>query len=426
MRKQGQPSWKKMNDSIDRAFAINVVKRLTEEGFEALWAGGCVRDELLGLVPIDYDVATSARPEQVRKIFPRTVAVGASFGVIDVIGPILPNGKPVLIQVATFRADLGYTDGRRPDAIRYCSAREDALRRDFTINGMFFDPLSGKLVDYVEGQIDLKSKLLRAIGDPELRFAEDRLRMLRAVRIAPRFQLTIDASTRASIIAHSDTLGAVSAERISDELRKIFNHPSRLEGMRLFIELGLAKQVLPEVFKGDETEGGQNILAILGGLTSNASFPLVLASVLQNLSKKNAYEICRRLKLSNSELAITCELVSLKDALLMPEKLRLCELKKLLANPNIQDLLELMQANLLGGDCDLNAVKFCREKLALWNFDILTPPQLIGGEELKELGLKPGPKFKQILDFIRDEQLDGILKTHQQAVLRAKELEKLL
>src|ERR687885_1880927 len=165
----------------EREFAIDVVRRLRGAGHEALWAGGCVRDELLGLAPKDYDVATDARPEQVRRLFRRTVAVGASFGVVEVLGPRTRAG-PLKVQVATFRSDVSYSDGRHPDAVVFSSAREDALRRDFTINGMFFDPLAGRLLDYVGGQEDLRARVLRAIGDPRARFAEDRLRMLRAVR----------------------------------------------------------------------------------------------------------------------------------------------------------------------------------------------------------------------------------------------------
>src|SRR3954469_3925359 len=170
----------------ERDFAVEVVRRLRQSGYEALWAGGCVRDELLGLTPTDYDVATSARPEEVRRLFRRTVAVGMSFGVVEVLGPRTPAG-PRKVQVATFRSDVSYSDGRHPDAVVFSSAREDALRRDFTINGMFFDPLAGRLLDYVGGQEDLRARVLRAIGNPRERFTEDKLRMLRGVRLAARF-----------------------------------------------------------------------------------------------------------------------------------------------------------------------------------------------------------------------------------------------
>ncbi|MSR50321.1 MAG: CCA tRNA nucleotidyltransferase [Gemmataceae bacterium] len=415
-----------MNQQLEKTFAREVVQRLVDAGFEALWAGGCVRDELLGLVPADYDIATSARPEQVRKIFPRTVAVGASFGVIEVIGPLHPNGKPIMIQVATFRADLGYTDGRRPDAIRYCSAQEDALRRDFTINGMFFDPIANKLVDYVEGQIDLKSKVLRAIGDANVRFAEDRLRMLRAARLVPRFDLTLDETTKAAILANASAIGTVSPERIADELRKIFQHTSREVGISLFIELGLARQIFPEVFSTETVGMYSELLAILRHLPKVSSFPLVLASLLQKLSGKQAEETCRRFKMSNVEIEATRSLVQYKDSLLHPDQLRLCQLKKILVMPMIDDLLSLMSANCLSLGQGTNAVEYCLGKLAEWPREILDPMPLVGGEDLKVLGLKPGPKFKQILDLIRDEQLDGVLKIRAHGLLRAQELSKLL
>ena len=415
-----------MNHQLEKAFAREVVQRLVDSGFEALWAGGCVRDELLGLIPADYDIATSARPEQVRKIFPRTVAVGASFGVIEVIGPPLANGKPIMIQVATFRADLGYTDGRRPDAIRYCSAQEDALRRDFTINGMFFDPIANKLVDYVEGQKDLNSKILRAIGDANVRFEEDRLRMLRAARLVPRFDLKLDETTKAAILANASAIGTVSPERIADELRKIFQHTSRVAGITLFIELGLARQVFPEVFSTETVGMYSDILAVIQHLPRVASFPLVLASVLQKLSSKQAEETCRRFKMSNVEIDATRSLVQFKDSLQSPDQLRLCQLKKILVLNVIDDLLSLMSANCLSLGQDTNAVEYCLGKLAEWPREILDPMPLVGGEDLKALGLKPGPKFKLILDLIRDEQLDGVLKIRAHGLLRAEELSKLL
>jgi len=231
----------------ERDFDIEVVSRLRAAGYQALWAGGCVRDELLGLVPKDYDVATDARPEDVRRLFPRTVAFGMSFGVVEVLGPRTGSrdktGGPT-VQVATFRSDVSYSDGRHPDAVVFSSAREDALRRDFTINGMFFDPLENRLVDYVGGQEDLRARLLRAIGDPTQRFAEDRLRMLRGVRIATRFDLTIEPATAAAIQRMAAQISAgVSAERIAEELRQLLVSPQRQRGVNLLHELGLAAAI---------------------------------------------------------------------------------------------------------------------------------------------------------------------------------------
>ncbi len=212
----------------ERDFAVDVVRKLRGAGFQALWAGGCVRDQLLGLTPQDYDVATDALPEDVRRLFRRTVAIGVSFGVVEVLGP-----PPITVQVATFRSDVSYSDGRHPDAVVFASAREDALRRDFTINGMFFDPLENQVIDYVGGQKDLDARVLRAIGEPKERFAEDKLRLLRAVRFATHYQLTFDPATESALRDMADQISVVSAERIAEELRRLLVDPHRRRGMEL-------------------------------------------------------------------------------------------------------------------------------------------------------------------------------------------------
>jgi poly(A) polymerase len=220
----------------EREFATDVVRRLRAAGHTALWAGGCVRDQLLGIEPHDYDVATDATPEQVQVLFRRTVAVGVSFGVVEVLGP-----RPHKVQVATFRSDGSYSDGRHPDAVVFSTPEEDARRRDFTVNGMFFDPLDRKVIDYVGGQEDLRHGVLRAIGDPAQRFAEDKLRLLRAVRFATRFSLTLDPATAHAIRAMAGEITVVSAERVAEELRKLLTDPRRADGMRLMDEVGLAE-----------------------------------------------------------------------------------------------------------------------------------------------------------------------------------------
>src|SRR5579884_754814 len=329
----------------ERQFAVEVVARLREAGHEALWAGGCVRDELLGLEPHDFDVATAARPEQVQALFRRTVAVGASFGVVEVIGPRV-GGAHLKVQVATFRSDGPYSDERRPDSVVFSSPREDAERRDFTINGMFLDPLTGQVIDHVGGKADLEARVLRAIGDPAQRFREDRLRLLRAVRFATRFGLTIEPATAAAIKAMADAVAVVSAERVADELRKLLVHPRRADGMRLFLELGLAKPLLPELLPmrglpyglpspdgpglpppGQPGAGGgpdlwEHVLKVLDALGPDVSFPLAFAALLHDVGKPRtvgrtperytfhghehvgrrlATDICLRLKLSNEE-----------------------------------------------------------------------------------------------------------------------------
>src|SRR5947209_32514 len=278
----------------EREFATAVVRRLQEAGHQALWAGGCVRDELLGLVPKDYDVATDARPEEVRARFRRTVAVGMSFGVVEVLGP-RQDGRPLKVQVATFRTDGHYTDGRRPDEVVFSSAREDALRRDFTINGMFFDPLANKLIDYVGGQEDLRAKVLRAIGDPATRISEDKLRMLRAVRIAARFELTIDPATDTAIRGMAEQIAVVSPERIADELRKLLVDPHRARGVNLLHETELLTPIVPELvpMKGlpqglpgaPEGDLWDHVLRVLDLLPPQPSFPLAFAALLHDIGK---------------------------------------------------------------------------------------------------------------------------------------------
>ncbi|MFO0929593.1 MAG: CCA tRNA nucleotidyltransferase [Gemmataceae bacterium] len=370
-----------------REFAVDVIRTLRGAGFEAYLAGGCVRDELLGLPPKDYDVATSARPEQVRGLFMRTVAVGAAFGVIEVLGP-----RPIRVEVASFRTDGVYSDGRRPDSIVYSSAEEDAKRRDFTINGMFFDPVENRVIDYVGGQSDLGARVLRAIGDPHARFHEDRLRILRAVRIAARFGLTIDPATEAAVRRMGPQLArGVSAERIADELRKMLVDRHRAAAMRLLMDLGLAAVVMPELVpmcglpQGLPRPDGpplpppgrpgppvtatgatmrdlwEHVLAALGHL-EEPSFPLAMATLLHDVGKprtvgrtpdrytfhghehvgaRMAGDICRRLKLSTDDRERIEWLVEKHQILADVARMRPAKLKRLFVHRGIDELFDL-------------------------------------------------------------------------------------
>ena len=291
-----------------RDFAIDVVRRLRESGFEALWAGGCVRDELLGITPADYDVATNAKPDEVQKHFRRTIAIGAAFGVIDVVGPKY-DGKYLNVQVATFRSDGTYTDGRRPDSVTFGTAEADAQRRDFTVNGLFFDPLDNRLIDYVGGQKDLEAKILRAIGNPIDRFTEDKLRVLRAVRMATRFDLVIDPDTLLAGKSIAPEIGAVSVERIAEELRKLLSHPRRARGVTLLNEFGLILPIFPELV------GPINASAV-AALSERAGFELSLASLLIPIGPKETRKVCLRLKLSNDELRRIVWLMEHREALI--------------------------------------------------------------------------------------------------------------
>jgi poly(A) polymerase len=432
----------------EREFAVDVVRRLQGAGFEALWAGGCVRDELLGLEPKDYDVATSARPDDVRRLFRRTVAVGAAFGVVEVLGP-----RPLKVQVATFRSDVSYSDGRRPDAVVFSSAREDAPRRDFTINGMFFDPVRGELLDYVGGREDLERRVLRAIGDPHLRFAEDKLRLLRAVRIATRFDLAIDLATADAIRPMAGQITVVSAERIAEELRKLLVDPRRARGLELLLDLGLVGPVLPELLPMVGLPQGPpaapsgdlwgHVLRVLDKLGPWPSFALALAALLHDVGKprtvgrtperytfyghehvgaRMANDIALRLKLSNDERLRTAWLVEKHQALCDAREMRTSKLKQLLAHPWVRDLLALHRADALAWGRSGDHVDYCEGLLEFWTEADLKPEPLITGEDLKKLGLKPGPLYKAVLDAVYEAQLDGTIKTREEALALAKRL----
>jgi poly(A) polymerase len=425
----------------EREFAVDVVRRLRDAGHEALWAGGCVRDELLGLVPKDYDVATDARPEQVQRLFRRTAAFGASFGVVEVLGP-----QSFGVEVATFRADVSYSDGRRPDAVVFSSAREDALRRDFTVNGMFFDPLTGTLHDYVGGRADLEAKVLRAIGDPSQRFTEDKLRMLRAVRVATRFEFTIEPATAAAIEKMATQIVVVSPERIADELRKTLALRRRSRGMQLFMDLGLAAPVIPELLPmrglpqgSPEAPSGDlwdHVLRVLELLGEAPSFSLGLAALLhdvgkprtvgrtpdrytfyghEHVGKRLAGEIALRLKLSNEERERAEWLVEKHQILCDVRQMRTSKLKVLLIHPGIRELLDLHRADALASDRGVEHVEYCEQLLRDWSADDLNPPPLLTGHDLARSGLQPGPQFKRLLEAVREAQLEGTVKTPKEA-----------
>ncbi|MGF1579425.1 MAG: CCA tRNA nucleotidyltransferase [Gemmataceae bacterium] len=420
----------------EREFALQVVQRLQEAGYQTLWAGGCVRDELLGIQPKDYDVATAARPEEVRGLFRRTIAVGMSFGVVEVLGPRL-DGDFLKIQVATFRADGEYSDGRHPDKVTFCSAREDALRRDFTVNGMFKDPIKDELLDYVGGQEDLKAGVLRAIGDPFARFEEDKLRMVRAARFATRFRLAIDPATAdaARQMAHL-VPEVVSAERIAEEFRKLLVDPERVRGVGLLVDLHLLEPLLPELGTLVDTSRWSIILKVLGTLGPSPSFPLAFAGLLSEMAERldepqqavQRYEalsraenmtegICLRLKLSNAEKDRTCWLVANQRVLANARTMRLSRIKRVLVHDGIRELLALHRAKAVAVDESLQEVEYCEHLLDTLSMEELDPAPLITGADLIQRGLKPGPMFRDLLEKVRDEQLEGTIATFDEAMV---------
>ena len=401
-----------------RQFALDVVRQLRTAGFETYWAGGCVRDELAGRQPKDYDVATSATPPEIRALFgqQRTLALGAAFGVITVLG----TRRAGMIEVATFRQDAGYSDGRHPDHVTFSSAREDAERRDFTINGMFFDPVEGKVIDFVGGQQDLQNRLIRAIGSPRSRFGEDKLRMLRAVRFAAAFGFAIDAETAAAVGEMAREITVVSPERIAMEMRRMLTEPGRVQGVRLLVELGLAAAVLPEILPRDELSPAQaeQTLGVLGRLQT-PSFPLALAALLsEQVDAAAVCEVGLRWKLSNKETDEAAWLVEHRQALAGARGMRWSKLQPLLAHFWAESLVALREALSPQGP---DEAAYCRELLAQPREQI-DPPPLLTGDDLRVHGLQPGPKFKEILQAVRDAQLDGEIETKDQALKLAMEI----
>ena len=425
-----------------RAFATEVVRRLRQKGFQALWAGGCVRDLILRLPPTDFDVATDATPEQVMRIFRKTVPVGASFGVVRV-----RESEDHEVEVATFRSDGAYIDGRHPESVVFSSPELDAARRDFTINGMFLDPFSDEVIDFVGGRADLDARVLRAIGDPWERFREDKLRLLRAVRFAARFRLRIDPSTRAAITAMAPQIAVVAAERVAQELRRMLVHETRSKAVDLMLDLGLAATVLPPlvpmkgVFQGKpvQPEGDlwDHVLLVLDLLPPEPSFPLAFAALLHDVGKpatksihsgrlsfhnhekegrKIADEVCRRLRLSNVERERITWLVEYHQYLGEAKRLREAKLKRILAMPGIDELLALHRADALASFGECTQVDYCRYYLEAQPGGPINPPPLVTGHDLVRHGLNPGSHFATLLEQIREAQLDRIINSKREAL----------
>lgn len=406
-----------MNDQpTQREFALDVVRQLRAAGHEALWAGGCVRDQLLGVPPKDYDVATSAHPDQVRELFGRrrTLAIGAAFGVIAVQAkkPLHP------IDVATFRTDGNYLDGRRPASVAFTDARHDAERRDFTINGLFFDPVDEKVVDYVGGVADLKARVLRAIGDPLKRFDEDKLRLLRAVRFAATYDLTIEPGTLGAVQAMADQVSQVSGERIGAELRRVVVHPSRARGAQLLSEAQLLPPILPELAQ-HAAANDESWRAALGRLEQlqQPTVPLGFAALFFGMvDAAQVREVGRRLRLSNKEVDRTAWLLEQTPAMLDAASLPWPRLQRLLIHEGRDELLALLAAMLPADDAGLAR---CRTALAL-PAEGLNPPPLVTGDDLIRSGVRAGRQFAAMLEHLRDRQLDRNILSMDDAIVAAR------
>ena len=418
-----------------------VIERLAGAGHIAYFAGGCVRDLLRGESPTDFDVATDATAVEVQALFPRTVPVGAQFGVVLV----LIDGQP--IEVASFRADAEYRDGRHPTGVRPATPEEDARRRDFTVNGMFRDAQSGDVIDVVGGRADLDARVIRAIGDPAARFGEDRLRMLRAVRLAARLDYAIEPATFAAIRTHAAAITQVSWERIGDEIVRILTEGAAQRGFALLDESGLLVHVLPEIalMKGVEQspdyhpEGDvfTHTLLLLAELRQ-PSVELALAALLHDVAKRDCAErrpdgritfyghaeigaekavaICQRLRRSRETWERVEWLVRHHLRIAQAPQMRRSTLRRFLAEPHIDELLELARIDVLASNGNLEAYEFCKRAQAAFDDEPIKPPPLLRGRDLLELGYPSGPLFAEILGAVEERQLEGELSTREAAL----------
>jgi poly(A) polymerase len=420
--------------------AVAIVKRLREEGYESYLAGGCVRDFLLNKTPQDYDIATSARPEDVQRIFPRTVPVGAQFGVVLVM---LEDQS---FEVASFRFDGPYLDGRRPSQVRYGTLQEDILRRDFTINGMVYDPIENRVIDLVEGKKDLARRCIRAIGDPRQRFEEDRLRMVRAIRFAASLNFAIDSLTFEAIKQSAAMITQISSERIGEEITRILTEGGARRGFELLDETGLLQILLPEIeqMKGIEQspdhhpEGDvfKHTLLTLSHLEKPTE-TLAYGCLLHDVGKpvcfrkeadritfyghtdrgaEMAEAILKRLKRGRAAWERVAYLVKNHLRHTQAPKMRLSTLKRFLREEGIDELLELARIDALSSSGDLQYYHFCRERLAEMQEEEIRPEPLLRGKDLIEMGYVPGPIFAEILQQVEDAQLGGELTNRQAAI----------
>jgi len=425
--------------------ADKISRTLSAGGHQAYLVGGCVRDLELGREPEDYDVATDARPERVQELFPESLAIGAQFGVILVVG----DGAEV--EVATFRSDVSYSDGRHPDSVVYSSsAREDVSRRDFTINGLLLDPVTREVLDYVGGRVDLRAGIIRAIGDPETRFREDKLRMVRAVRFAARFGFEIEPKTFAAISKLAHEIHVVSAERQRDELTKILTEGAARRGFELLDQTGLLQEMLPEIsrMKGVEQppqfhpEGDVWIhtLLILGMLPAGVSPTLAWGALLHDVGKPPTFTppsgpdgrirfdhhvevgttiagvIARRLRFTNEETEQVAALVANHLRFKDVPQMRSSTLKRFVRLPNFEEHLELHRMDCLSSHRNLENYEFVRRFLSETPPDEVRPARLVTGDDLKAMGLNPGPAFKEILRNVEDAQLEGRVRNREDAL----------
>ena len=435
------------NTAIDkRQEATRIVLRLRSAGYEASFVGGCVRDSVMGVIPDDYDIVTSALPDQVMALFNRIVAIGAKFGVIAVIV------EGYSFEVATFRSDDVYIDGRRPSDVHFTCAKEDALRRDFTVNGLLMDPVTGEITDYVDGLADIQKKIIRTIGDPDKRFQEDHLRMLRAIRFTANLNFNLDSFTQESIAKNVAQIQTISAERIQDELNKLLTRGGARRGLELMVQTGMMREILPEVdaMQGVEQpprfhpEGDvwQHTLIMLEILSkeknTNVNPALAWGALLHDVGKpasrsedengvhfyghakqgeKIADEIMQRLKFSRAQREAVLDLILQHMNFMNVQKMRPARLKRFLRMPDFNLHLELHRLDCLASHGMLDNYEFCRNQLENLTVEELHPPRLLNGEDLIALGFTPGKIIGEILHALEDEQMEGRISSRDEAII---------
>jgi poly(A) polymerase len=433
-----------------RAFAQRICRDLRRAGHQAYFVGGCVRDILLEREPADYDVATDATPEQVQQLFPQSLSVGAKFGVI-VVTEDSGDGASLQVEVATFRSDVGYSDGRHPDSVVYSdSPEQDAWRRDFTINALLLDPESKEVLDFVGGRDDLRAGIIRAIGRPQDRFAEDKLRMVRAVRFAARFRYAIEASTFSAIVKFAPEIHEVSAERLRDELTKILTEGAARRGFELLDETRLLPELLPEIsrMKGVEQppqfhpEGDvwTHTLMMIEGLRAGCSRTLAWGVLLHDVGKpptfappsgpggrirfdehvevgtRMAEEICRRLRFSNDDTAQIASLVANHLRFKDVPQMKPSTLKRFVRLDRFDEHLELHRLDCSSSHGHLDNYEFVRRFLADTPPEQVRPARLVTGDDLISLGHAPGPAFHGVLEAVEEAQLNGKVSTREEAL----------
>lgn len=425
-----------------RQEAESLLRRLREAGFTAYFAGGCVRDMLLGQTPKDYDIATDATPEQVQKLFPKGHNVGAHFGVMVVWS----GGHQ--FEIATFRTDGSYRDGRRPESVEFSTPEHDAQRRDFTVNGVFFDPLENRVIEFVGGQEDLNNKVLRAIGNPEARFREDFLRLMRAVRFAETLDFEIEPATWAAVKMCAPELQKISVERVREEFVKMLVHPNRVRGFDLLDESGLLEQFLPEItaLKGcdqppqwhPEGDVFVHTRLMLSLAAPDAPLPLLLSILLHDIGKPGTFAIdetgrirfsghdelgatmaevvLRRMKFPNEITDAVVEMVAYHMRYMNVQDMRVAKLKRFMARPTFMQELELHRIDCAGSNGFTDNYDFLQAKLEEFSKEPIIPPKLISGRDLMELGIQPGPKMGEILEAVETRQLEGALLSREDAL----------